>query len=252
MDIARFPGIRQTFRHTCSKYFPVYIRLLLCVQVCQLAAAVEASSEHPLAKAVLEFAQAELSKPPQTAFSSSTSDLKGTSKEQQQQQQQQSAAPAGPHTVVTVAMYSLTDEEDGSPRCSREQQQRQGVLKHSSSSGPEANWSGSSTGSPRQRRGSTEMQPGLACRLGKQLAHSTGGLAAWAGHSEGGECPGSPVSTQTRLGRMLSSGLLKVSEVEVRNQRVLKASGCRGLQACVYLVVRPCASILLQLALFTD
>jgi hypothetical protein len=115
-------------------------------------------------------------------------------------------------------MYSLSDDEDGSPRCSREQQRRQGVLKHSSSSsssGPDANWSGSSCSSPRQRRGSTEMQPGLASRLGKQLAHSTGGLAAWAGHSEGGECPGSPVSTPKRLGRMLKAGMLKVSEVEV-------------------------------------
>lgn len=182
-------------------------------QVCQLAAAVESSSEHPLAKAVLEFAQAELSRPSPTAvFSSSAVDLKASSK----QQQQQSAAPAGPHTVVTVAMYSLEDEDGSSPRCGgkQQQQQRHGVLRHSSSSsGPDVGWGGSSS-SPRQRRGSCEMQPGLVSRLGKQLANSTGGLAAWAGHSEGGEGPGSPVSTPKRLGRMLNSGMLKVSEVE--------------------------------------
>jgi hypothetical protein len=199
-------------------------------QVCQLAAAVEASSEHPLAKAVLEFAQAELSKPSPTAFSSSTADLKGSSK---QQQQQQSAAPAGPHTVVTVAMYSLEDE-DGSLRCSgvrgssaADKQQRHGVLKHcSSSSGPEVGWGSSS---PWQRRGSAEMQPGLASRLGKQLAHSRGGLAACAGHSEGGECPGSPVSTPKRLGRMLNLCMLKVSEVEVRAE----------IDRCCWMAMRP-------------
>lgn len=204
-------------------------------QVCQLAAAVESSSEHPLAKAVLEFAQAELSRPSPTAvFNSSAVDLKASSK----QQQQQSAAPAGPHTVVTVAMYSLEDEDGSSPRCGgkQQQQQRHGVLRHSSSSsGPDVGWGGSSS-SPRQRRGSCEMQPGLVSRLGKQLANSTGGLAAWAGHSEGGEGPGSPVSTPKRLGRMLNSGMLKVSEVEVSAAAagpVPCHAGCSSVCCCI-------------------
>lgn len=178
---------------------------LLLRQVCQLAAAVEASSEHPLAQAVLEYAQAELSKPD----SGQTTADRG--------KRQQAAAATKQHTVLTVAMYSLEDDNsssslrNGYSSTAVAGQQQQGLLRHSSGSGSNSN----SSGTPRKR--CISMEQGLNSRLAKQPVKSSGAVTPWGnsnGWNEELDGTGSPVSTPKRLKQMINSGLLKVSEVQ--------------------------------------
>lgn len=144
---------------------PLLVVGVLHVQVCQLAAAAEAASEHPLARAVLDFAAAELSKA-------------GTA-----------AAPAGPAMVskpasgskgsMFVAAYSLDDDRSSSD----------GAVTH----GP--------------------------------LSSS-----------------GSPVSTPARLSMMLSTGVVKVSEVQVRGPEAHNMSSCcpgPGISTAAIVIKQP-------------
>lgn len=192
------------------------------LQVCQLAAAAEAASEHPLARAVLEFAEAELSKAGADKTPAPAGPLVNGLVHTNGLKQ-----PANPHNVV--AMYSLDDDNSSrSSSSSRsspfaeaeayEQRRRSNKLSQQHRSNNSS--AGSLTNGDRD--GWPSSPNGLSSRRGKHtagaLVYGKGGSGVWVGKGSGADplSSGSPINTPTRLKMILASGMLKVSDVQVR------------------------------------
>lgn len=224
--------------------------VLFGLQVCQLAAAAEAASEHPLARAVLEFAEAQLSTAPSASKTAvALAGSPGSAGATNGLKHSSNASPV-------VAMYSLDDDHSSGGSTSSHgsafaaaqayEQQRQTSGNHSNSSSRGSLSGDGSTGWP-------QYHSGFGSRRAKQqhsagaLVYGTQGRGLWVGKgsaatiSDSGGCI-SPVETPVRLKRILSSGALKVSDVQVgpaleQHAPASNRQDDHCLGDCLYLVV---------------
>eukprot|EP00775_Hariotina_reticulata_P005342 gene5342-5579_t len=157
-------------------------------QVCQLAAAAEAASEHPLARAVLDYAEAVLHNKPAAVATTSKSINTASPRK---------SAVKGTSRVTNgfAAVFSIEDDSASSTA-------------HTAFAEAEH--------AERLRRAT------LDSKLGPGVGGWSNGKGSQKGSSQPGSQQGgwasndvSPASTPNRLRRIISTGLIKVSQVEV-------------------------------------
>jgi len=240
--------------------------LLLCAycksaQVCEVAAAAEASSEHPLARAVLEFAEARLSPSEQAdkCVTSWTFDFRDDASRVHSNAHAPRTPPNEQQRTFT-ATFSLDEEHhSGSStptRTTKRHLQHPSSRSHSpvrhgsgggsiqlvdiplsqshsadsssssnrhgqlddisSASGRAKHWSAAAADSSHRSSGPNSPRPAVSIHHhDHHQGHGVGDehRGRW---SAAGSVPWSPLSTPGRLRHLLSNGLLRVSEVEVR------------------------------------
>lgn len=220
------------------------------MQVCELAAAAEAASEHPLARAVLEYAETQLGRQGAPARTGADAALLSALRASTPRSGAGSGgggvgnsssrghAKTGAPFVAAFSLGGDEDDDDGGgdsavaaqpggvvelPRLVPSGLRR--VRTDSAASGDDSSWSGSPTGlhrrthaadSPMGRSGGGGSGGGSSS---SRLPLSSRPTTGWPGNGSGsgacnGDAPvGSPVSTPKRLHRILVAGMLRVSDV---------------------------------------
>jgi hypothetical protein len=167
--------------------------------VCQLAAAAEAASEHPLARAVLEYAEVMLHPKTAVAAGKSNSETAAASRSISGASPRKSAAKgAGRVTNGFSAVFSIEDDSAHSS----------GKIAFAEAEAAE-----------RRHRGGLDNKQGQGVGGWGHGGPSRGSQkgSSHVGSQADGWASGdlSPTNTPSRVRRIISTGLIKVSEVEV-------------------------------------